>query len=588
VSEYLGDEIVVSGALDGRDPDLLVIAEVRKPGLKAVLQKAVLPLAGKSRPGVRILDPQELATAKGIHPHRLLVLVRPDFVVASTNLARLRAFNVGLDRGTRDFVSNPFARRILRSYENGVSMIGALDVQKLVALIPHDPSFATLQRTGFADVKYAVWEHRMVDGKAISQTEVSFTGPRHGIASWLAAPVPLGSLDFVSPKAIFAASLVLNNPPQILEDIKELSLSNSNSLASVAQMEQALGVSLKDDILGQLNGEVTIELDSVTPAEQPVWKAILGVKDAGRLQQTLGRVLAGVHLRTEQYQEGGFTHHVVRIPSPKGPTAIEFAFVDGYLVFASSPDTLSESIRLHQSGESLGKSHRFQASLPGGHSGASALFYYDPTVMMAMRLQRLLPDMAESMSQLAAKRPAAAVVCAYADDDAIREASTSPAADAGVILVGAAVAIPNLLRSRMAANEASAIGKLRTLNVAQITYATTYPDRGFARDLATLGPDPGGATQYSADHAGMLDHTLGNPTCTGGNWCTSSGYRFIINASCGFGTCNDFVAFATPVASNTGTRSFCSTSDGVIRYQTVPPLTVPLALRECRAWKPLQ
>jgi type II secretory pathway pseudopilin PulG len=160
--------------------------------------------------------------------------------------------------------------------------------------------------------------------------------------------------------------------------------------------------------------------------------------------------------------------------------------------------------------------------------------------------------------------------------------------DAGVVLVAAAIAIPNLLRSRMAANEASAVGKVRTMNVAQITYAATYPDRGFAPDLATLGPDPSGAIKYSAEHAGLLDANLANPSCTAGNWCTSSGYRFTIKASCGFGTCKEFVAVATPVASNTGSRSFCSTSDGVIRYQIVPPLTVPLALRECKVWRPLQ
>ena len=55
-----------------------------------------------------------------------------------------------------------------------------------------------------------------------------------------------------------------------------------------------------------------------------------------------------------------------------------------------------------------------------------------------------------------------------------------------IILIIAAIAIPNLLRSRMAANEASAVGSLRTMNTSEVTYASTYPAQGFAIRLAHL------------------------------------------------------------------------------------------------------
>ena len=57
-----------------------------------------------------------------------------------------------------------------------------------------------------------------------------------------------------------------------------------------------------------------------------------------------------------------------------------------------------------------------------------------------------------------------------------------------IILIIAAIAVPNLLRSRMAANEASAVGSLRTINTAEVTYTTTYPTIGYAATLAILGP----------------------------------------------------------------------------------------------------
>ena len=149
----------------------------------------------------------------------------------------------------------------------------------------------------------------------------------------------------------------------------------------------------------------------------------------------------------------------------------------------------------------------------------------------------------------------------------------------------AAIAIPNLLRARIAANESSAVAAIRTANVAQLSYSTMYPQRGFARDLATLGPDPRGPNNFSADHAGLIDATLGNASCTAGAWCTKSGFQFKITAAC---TKQDYVAVGTPVTSNTGNRSFCSTSDAVIRFKPGPPLTLPISVSECKTWPPLR
>jgi hypothetical protein len=585
ISGYLGDEVVICGALNGKEPDFVVLAEIRKPAAKAALQKMVLALAEKQKPGIHILDPQELATATA-NPQDLVVLVRPDFLVATTNLARLRAFNEHLDRGSREFVSGPFVQRILRSYENGVGVIGAVDLQKIVALMPHDPSFAGFQRSGFADVKYAVWERRKTGVLSTSQMEVSFTGPRRGAASWLGAPASLGSLDFVSQKPVFLASFVLSNPAKMLDDIQELSASDQKSMVQFAMMGQMFGINLKNDVLAQLSGEVTVELDNVPPAE-PVWKAILHVKDANHLGQTLTTVLNGMHASVEQHSEGGVTYHLVRNQSAKGTNTIAFAFVDNYLVMSSSADTLAEAVRLRKSGESLGKSRRLQLATPGGNSKASALLYYDTTEIVAAQLHRANPAMAETLAQFAGAN-APVTLWFYGDTDAIREASTGPGADFGAAMMGAAIAIPNLLRSRIAANEASAVAKVRTMNTAEVAYAGMYPDRGFAPDLATLGPDPSGIVKDSANHAGLLDAKLANPTCANGKWCESSGYRFTVRGRCGLGTCNDFVAVATPASGSTGTRSFCSTSDGVVRMQITGLLTTPPTVRECKMWRPLQ
>ena len=158
----------------------------------------------------------------------------------------------------------------------------------------------------------------------------------------------------------------------------------------------------------------------------------------------------------------------------------------------------------------------------------------------------------------------------------------------GVILVGAAIAIPNLLRARIAANESSAVGMIRTANTAQVMYSSSYPQRGFARDLATLGPDPRDLSASSADHANFIDAALGNAGCTAGVWCKKSGFQFSITATCRQRRCDEYVVVGTPVSSNTGSKSFCSTSDAVVRSKTGPPLTSPVSVSGCRTWSPLQ
>ena len=592
LSQYLGQEIVVSGAMEGHEPSLLVVAEVRKPGLKKLLQQMVNELAGTSKPGVRVLNQQELATARDGRPaQEFVVLVRPDFVVGALDLATLRKMNARLDRGRREFVSTPFGQRVVQAYKDGVTVLAAADLHTILNQVPPgtQQNQMAFQRSGFADVKYFVWEHKSVAGEEVSETELSFIAPRHGAASWLAKPAPLDSLGFVSPKTMLAATLVLTNPAQVFEDIKELTTaSNPNAFATLAQLEQAFNLSLKDDLLSHLGGELTLELDSVTPPK-PEWKAILKVSEPDSLQHTLSTLLAAAHIEAEQFVvNGGVAYHTVRIPTAQTSFEIGYAFVEGYLIIASSRETVAEAVRLHRTGESLGKSKKFQASLPPGHSSrASALLYQDPIAMTALKLRQVAPEMADSLGQVAGESTPS-VISVYGEEAAIREASKGGAFDVAAVLVVAAIAIPNLLRSRMAANEASAVGSIRTVNIAQVTYAAIYPPRGFAPNLATLGPDPRGPNAQSADHAALLNETLANESCTADAWCTKSGFQFRLTAVCKQQLCKEFVVIATPVNSNTGGRSFCSTSDGVIRFKTSPPLTSPVSVSECQAWSPLQ
>jgi prepilin-type N-terminal cleavage/methylation domain-containing protein len=131
-----------------------------------------------------------------------------------------------------------------------------------------------------------------------------------------------------------------------------------------------------------------------------------------------------------------------------------------------------------------------------------------------------------------------------------------------IILIIAAIAIPNLLRSRMAANEASAVGSLRTINTAEITYVSTYPTFGFAGGLTYLGPGTGSIC------------TANQNTACAGVACTKSGYNFIVNVTSWAAPVTFYFSNANPISTQTGTRYFYSDASGVIRYNTTAIATL--------------
>ena len=73
---------------------------------------------------------------------------------------------------------------------------------------PAEPS----QRMGFEDVRYLIAQRKEVGGKTENRAVVTFAEARHGVASWLAAPAPMRTLDFVTPEASFVTALVVKNP----------------------------------------------------------------------------------------------------------------------------------------------------------------------------------------------------------------------------------------------------------------------------------------------------------------------------------------------------------------------------------------
>jgi prepilin-type N-terminal cleavage/methylation domain-containing protein len=132
-----------------------------------------------------------------------------------------------------------------------------------------------------------------------------------------------------------------------------------------------------------------------------------------------------------------------------------------------------------------------------------------------------------------------------------------------IILIIAAIAIPNLMRSRMAANESSAVGSVRTINTAEVSYAAAFPDTGYALDLVSLGGAIGGCLPGTVATTGAACYI--DPTLAAGQ---KSGYQFTAVGAAIAGTVNNvYTVTSTPLGvGSTGNRGFYSDQSGVIRY----------------------
>jgi type IV pilus assembly protein PilA len=133
-----------------------------------------------------------------------------------------------------------------------------------------------------------------------------------------------------------------------------------------------------------------------------------------------------------------------------------------------------------------------------------------------------------------------------------------------IILIIAAIAIPNLLRARISANESSAVSSMRQINTGEFAYNTAFPTVGYTGNLTHLG----GATPCTpqATSACLLDNVLSTATPGGAG---KSGYVFLVTGlvpdAAGVNTA--FVSGASPKSFNlSGVRDFCGTEDGVIRF----------------------
>jgi ferric-dicitrate binding protein FerR (iron transport regulator) len=444
LSQYLGDEIVFSVEMSRRHESPLIVAEVRRPGLKEFIQNQLAEKSDDPHHGsLRALDEQELAAARDTkeEPHDLVVLVRSDVVAAAFSVAALQSFDAQLKRGSAGgFAATPFGQRMAEAYQSGAGILFGADLEQIVPTMNmsvhnRESRRAAFDRTGFADAKYLVAERKDISGQTSNHAELTFNGPRQGIASWLAAPAPMSGLDFVTPQAGAVAAFVVKNPAQMLDDVLNIAAAEGPKASQeFARAESELKFRIREDLVGTLGGEATFALDGpLLPT--PSWKMIIEVYDPARLQSTLQQLVddfneqAAEHsekgLTLEQVQAEGRTYYSVTSLNPKYPLSFAYTFTDGYILIGASRALLRNAIHARGTGDTLMRSAAFRALLPQDqHANVSALLYQNLAPLIAPIADQLTASQRQSLGVLAAETKPS-VVCAYGGQNSVEVVSNS-------------------------------------------------------------------------------------------------------------------------------------------------------------------
>jgi hypothetical protein len=453
--KYLGTEIVASAKMGERGPeDPLVLAELSDAGaFRSFLEQkiATLTTTEKNAPKIRLIDDPLAAVQQpsdGKPGNEVLVWISGDIFAAAPRLQQLQQLAALLKAPqTNNFKNTSFYARLAETYQAGAGLIVAADLEKIIDLLVRekaaDPRAAKhtemFRQLGLMNLKHFVVEQKDVQGKTNSRAMVSFKEQRSGIASWLAAPGPMGALNFISPEANMVAAFVVREPASLLDELLGyLDTAAPRMRQDLKKHETEFGLKLREDFAAPLGGEFAFALDGpVLPT--PSWKMVFEVYDQARMQQTFERVVEQVNrhaasegaggLRWEISETSGRTFYSLK--SVTYGVEVHYTYASGYLIAAPSRALVERALKYRDSGYTLVRSPRFASTLPAdGNLNFSAIFYHDLAPLLAPvaghmeRAAKSLPEEQQQVIKATAEAPPT-LAYAYAHGDRLIFAADS-------------------------------------------------------------------------------------------------------------------------------------------------------------------
>jgi hypothetical protein len=412
LGSQLGDEIVVTASMDtkGEPSGILILGEVKDAAsFRSYLDGQIASLSQTSgnMPKVRIIDDPATAKVavttnaktvvkgeKKTEPSELLVWVNNGVFAASPQIDTLKGFAATLNAPSANrFATSSFHETISNVYKDGAGLIVAADIEKILATTVGENNSPNAQREiegfkqlGVMNLRQFVAEQKDVGGRTLSQAALTFTQSDHGIPSWLAAPGPMGALDFISPNANVAAAFVVKEPTLLADDLLGfIETVDPGFRTKMQEVEKQQGLSIRDDFAAPLGGEFAFAIDGpILPT--PSWKVILEVYDQAKLQNTFERAFEKLNqlstlsgkgkLALESSVVGGQTFYTIK--SSNVGVELNYTYSNGYLIAAPTRALLEQAITSREAGNTLVRSSRFMNSLPqDGNTNFSAILYHD-------------------------------------------------------------------------------------------------------------------------------------------------------------------------------------------------------------------
>jgi len=409
-SDYLGDEIVITGfaGRNGKMQMPVFFAEAKREGFADFLKREHLPLHTETRNGLVAFSPNSEALA----------------AFAPALDEPLDKLSGGFPGG---FQGTPFYSRIAESYRDGAGLLLAADLSQL----GHRP---------LAGARYFIAEEKEVHNQMEARASVGFDGERTGIASWLANPSPMGSLEYISPDATLVAGFVVKSAVAIVDETLTLRQGSvSAAQKTMAEAQQQTGIDVRKDLAMALGSEFSVSLDGAA-IPVPSWKVVIEVFDPNRLQATLLKAVeaynreavksGGVPLRFSQEGAGGRTWYTIAGGNPNPLTEVHYTMADGYLIAAPSRALLIKALQVKTSGTSITHSTRFVSMVPRDRNmNFSALIYQNlgsTLAPIAGLLGSFIPagnaDQSKMLQTLGNMKPM--LIAAYGEQDRISVATT--------------------------------------------------------------------------------------------------------------------------------------------------------------------
>ena len=422
-TEFIGEEFVVAVVMSGKEPEFVGLADVHRGGLKEFLEKEMQN--GEAGPRLRVVEGDQAIQVTG--KDDMVVAMRGQRVAFGSNA---NLINTAL-AGNTGFAGTAFGQRISQAFREGTGILFGVDLQTFLNSEVNADDRTILTKAGGDGVRYLIAEQKTFNNKTQHSAVLNFDGPRHGLASWLGAPGPMGGLSYVSSRAQFAASVITKDPKQMIEELFAfVEAQGPNGRAELDRMQQLAGVDFRRDIAAALGSEATFAIDGpLLPT--PSWKVIVEVNQPQQLQQAIAKMVTAakselqrtghtdrsLKLEQETSAQGLQLHHLSVVSGSS--LNVYYTYREGYLIAAPTKDLVATSIQNRDAGMRLDTSGVFRRLLPTDqNANFSALVYQNAQESLKL-LSSAIPEDQEAARELADKI-GPTLIAAYASEDRIQ------------------------------------------------------------------------------------------------------------------------------------------------------------------------